>query len=264
MTLKTLPRSRTASGIAYVECGSGAECIILVHGVGMRLEAWGPQIEALSSCYRVMAIDLPGHGFSAPLASGAALPDFVAWFQRFLEETACGPANVAGHSMGALIAGGITAEAPGRIKRVALLNGVYRRSASARAAVLARADEIRSGDFDRVAPLARWFTQDDVGSTAYCLVQELLQNVDPVGYATAYGAFAAGDAVYADRLPGMACPALFLTGADDGNSTPEMSRKMATVAANGKAVIVGGHRHMVNLTAPGDVNDALFAWLASD
>jgi pimeloyl-ACP methyl ester carboxylesterase len=264
MTLRTLPRSSTASGAAYFECGGGDECIVLVHGVGMRLEAWGPQLETLSSRYRVVAVDLPGHGYSRPLTRGAQLPDFVAWFRLFLEEAAIKTVSVAGHSMGALIAGGIVAEAPRRIKRVALLNGVYRRSASARAAVQARASEIGSGDFDRVAPLARWFTRDDVGGAAYRLVRDLLQGVDPVGYATAYGAFATGDAVYADRLSGVTCPALFLTGADDGNSTPEMSRKMAAAAANGKAVIIDGHRHMVNLTAPDDVNQALFAWLASD
>jgi len=263
MTLTILPRSKTASGAAYAEFGTGEECLVLIHGVGMALEAWGPQIRTLARQHRVVAVDMPGHGQSMPLATGAQLPDFVAWFRRFLDDLACGPVNVVGHSMGALIAGGIAVEAPDLVRRVALLNGVYRRSAPASAAVLARASEIGSGDFDRVAPLARWFTEDEVRSDAYGLVRDLLQQVDPAGYATAYGAFAAGDSVYADRLAGVQCPALFLTGDGDCNSTSDMSRQMAAAVVHGKAVVVNGHRHMVNLTAPDEVNAALEVWLAS-
>ncbi len=41
-----------------------------------------------------------------------------------------------------------------------------------------------------------------------------------------------------------------------------MSRAMADLAPRGRAVIVPGHRHMVGLTAPETVNEALKAWLA--
>lgn len=39
-----LPRKVTEGGAAYFEAGAG-EDLILIHGVGMRLEAWKPQIE---------------------------------------------------------------------------------------------------------------------------------------------------------------------------------------------------------------------------
>ncbi|MDE3823008.1 alpha/beta hydrolase [Sinorhizobium meliloti] len=261
--LQTLPRSKTLSGAAYLERGEGAETLVLIHGVGMRIEAWQPQIDRLANDFRVVAVDLPGHGFSDPLEGAPELPVYVEWFRRFLEDIKAGPVNVAGHSMGALIAGGIVATAPEQLRRVALLNGVHRRGSEARKAVEARAREIGSGNFDRVAPLTRWFSENEEGTEAYRLVRELLQAVDPVGYALAYKAFASGDAVYAHCWPKVECPALFLTGDGDLNSTGAMARDMAAAARRGRAVVIEGHRHMVNLTAPEEVNRALADWLAS-
>ena len=259
--LQTLQRSRTPSGAAYLDRGAGEETLVLIHGVGMRIEAWAPQIDALADRCRVVAVDLPGHGFSSHLGKPAVLENFVAWFEGFLEELQAGPVNVAGHSMGALIATGIAATAPDKVRRVALLNGVHRRSPEARQAVEARADEIVSGVFDRKAPLDRWFSATEQDSNAYRLVRDLLQAVDPEGYATAYRAFATGDTVYSGCWPHVACPALFLTGDGDRNSTPEMAYEMASAAQRGRAVVIAGHRHMVNLTAPEEVNEALADWL---
>ncbi|MDX3929978.1 MAG: alpha/beta hydrolase [Shinella sp.] len=261
--LRTLPRSRTPSGAAYLERGEADEALVLIHGVGMRIEAWWPQIDRLAEECRVVAVDLPGHGFSDALDGLPELPRYVAWFRRFLEEIEAGPVNVAGHSMGALIASGIVATAPESVRRVALLNGVHRRGVGARKAVEARAREIATGDFDRAAPLARWFSPDEETTEAYALVRDLLRSVDPAGYAAAYTAFAGGDTIYADCWSQVECPALFLTGDGDLNSTADMARAMAAAARRGRAVVIDGHRHMVNLTAPDEVNRALAGWLAS-
>ncbi|MBX9457860.1 MAG: alpha/beta hydrolase [Rhizobium sp.] len=259
--LQTLQRSRTPSGAAFLDRGRGDETVVLIHGVGMRIEAWAPQIERLAEDFRVVAVDLPGHGFSAPLGAEPLLQNFVEWFDHLLDELGLEAVNVAGHSMGALVATGIVATAPEKVRRVALLNGVHRRSDAARAAVEARADEIMTGNFDREAPLARWFSEAEKNTEAYALVHELLGTVDADGYAAAYRAFATGDAVYSDCWPTVRCPALFLTGDGDLNSTPAMARDMAAATPQGRALVMEGHRHMVNLTAPDAVNEALHAWL---
>jgi len=234
---------------------------VLLHGVGMRAEAWQTQIAALSSAMRVIALDLPGHGDTPALAGSPDLRDFVAWFARVADELHLVRFSLAGHSMGALIAAGYAVTYPQRLQRLALLNAVYRRDAAARAAVLDRAAQIQNGSFDRTAPLARWFAPDEQQSAAYQAVQQFLQRVDKSGYAAAYRAFADGDAVYADDFARIRCPALFLTGADDQNSTAQMAQAMAEAAAQGRAVVINHHRHMVNLTAPEQVNRILLDWL---
>lgn len=263
MMLATPQRSRTRNGAAYLETGAG-EPLLLIHGVGMRLEAWGPQITALCDTHRVIAIDMPGHGESERIASDAKLDAFVAWLAAVIDELGLDSVNVAGHSMGALIAGGIAATQPHRVRRVALLNGVYRRSPDARAAVLARAAEISGGQIDYDGPLLRWFGEDNQRTDAYRLTRSWLSDVDPQGYATAYSAFAEGDALYADWWPSVRCPALFLTGADDPNSTSAMAMAMADATPHGYFRLIENERHMVNLTAPVAVNAILREWLARE
>lgn len=261
-TARGLPRSRTASGTAYHEAGRG-EPLVLIHGVGMRLEAWAPQISAFGRTHRVIAVDMPGHGESSKLPAASPLEAFVDWFGSFLDEMALDSANVAGHSMGALVAGGSAATFGRRIKRVAYLNGVYRRDPDAKAAVLARAAAIPLSGVDKEGPLLRWFGDDRQSAVARDLTRNWLSLVNPQGYATAYAAFAGGDATYADRWPDVHVPALFLTGSDDPNSTPQMAEQMASITPKGWARIVEGHRHMVNLTAPEIVNELLAEWLLS-
>jgi len=256
----TLPRHSTPSATTYVECGSGPP-LLLLHGVGMRAEAFAPQIKALAGKARVIALDLPGHGHTPALTKEPVLDDFVAWFIRTVDELGLEKISLAGHSMGALIATGFAALCTSRLHRLALLNGVHKRSPSARAAVLARADALRTGQFDRNAPLSRWFHADEHGAPAYQLAQHLLHTVDVAGYTAAYRAFARGDALYADCWPRIDCPALFVTGDGDTNSTPQMARQMADAAPNGRAVMIEGHRHMLNLTAPDEVNAILLEWL---
>ncbi len=246
--------------VAYIDVGEG-EPVVLIHGVGLKLDAWTPQIESLSRTHRVIALDMPGHGGSAPIEPGSMLPAFVEWLICALDDLGLDMANVAGHSMGALIAGGCAITAPERVRRVALLSAVHRRDEAASAAVRARAMEIAAGRLDRLAPLSRWFGADCRESEPYQQIAAWLREVDIEGYATAYGAFAEGDRVYADSWATVACPALFLTAELDTNSTPQMSQDLAAASQNGEACVIAGHRHMVNMTAPEAVNAALQHWL---
>lgn len=257
-----LCRRMTPDGTAYVEIGEG-EPLVLIHGVGMRLEAWIPQLASLGRTHRVIAVDMPGHGASAPLPRDSNLASFVDWIGAFLDELRPGRANLVGHSMGALIAGGAVATFSDRIRRVALLNGVHCRDAEAKASVLARAAAIPLTGVDIEGPLKRWFGDDDRAQKAGAPTRAWLAAMDREAYATAYSAFAEGDALYADAWPQVQCPALFLTGSHDPNSTPAMAHAMAKLAPHGYARIIEGHRHMVNLTAPDDVNLLLREWLAT-
>ena len=259
----TIPRrSETRSGTTYLAEGEGAP-LVLLHGVGLRAEAWAAQMTGLSAGQRVIALDMPGHGGSAPLREDARLPDFVAWCARTLDALGLDRVSLAGHSMGALIAGGMAAEHPDRLARVGLLCGVHRRTPEAAAAVQARAAALRRGERDSSGPLTRWFGTDPA-EPARALVRDWLDTVDGAGYATAYAAFATGDGLYADGWPGVRPPALFLTGALDANSTPAMARAMAAAAPRGRAVVIEGHGHMVPMTAPAAVNAALTDWLAEE
>ena len=251
-----------SSAPSGIDCGNG-EPVVLIHGVGLCADAWRPQIDLLSRTHRVIALNMPGHGKTGLLAPDARLPDYVKWLSQSIADIGIDAANVAGHSMGALIALGLAIEHPALVKRLAVLSGVHRRTSGERSAVLARAKGIARGRDAPEATLDRWFGNNAEHSGIRSQVKGWLASANRGGYAAAYQAFAEGDEVYADRLGEIACPALFLSGADDPNSTPAMARRMAGQVPSGKSTVIEGHRHMINLMAADAVNDALQEWLAT-
>ncbi|MFN3627461.1 MAG: alpha/beta fold hydrolase, partial [Parvibaculum sp.] len=73
--------------------------IVLMHGNPTWAYLYRKMIPGLlKTGRRVIAVDLPGHGFSAPLKASPDLPCFVAWFARLVDELGLEAVNVAGHS----------------------------------------------------------------------------------------------------------------------------------------------------------------------
>jgi flavin reductase (DIM6/NTAB) family NADH-FMN oxidoreductase RutF/pimeloyl-ACP methyl ester carboxylesterase len=252
---------RTWNGTAYIDRGRG-DPMLLIHGVGLNAEAWAPQIEAFAPGNRVIAIDMLGHGESAMAPADATLDAYVEQAATLIDELNLAGVTVVGHSMGGLVAIGLALAKPDRVARLAVLNSVYERGNEASAAVEARAAEISaggsSGDIEQ--PLSRWFGDEQSKSRA--AVRRMLQSVEPQGYAAAYRVFATSDRAFAGRLPQLAMPALFATGSDDPNSTAAMAQAMASATPRGKAAVLDGQRHMMNLTDPEATNTLIRNLLA--
>ena len=250
---------RKAGGIAWREAGLGPP-VLLIHGVGLNADAWEPQILALSARRRVIAVDMPGHGQSDPMPEGAGLDGYVTAIADLIDELGLSPVPVVGHSMGALIALGLALDHPSLVAALVALNAVYCRDPVARSAVEVRAAQLTGGAFEVAGPIARWYPDDPHGALAR-RTADWLHGVDPKGYAAAYRVFATADHAHEGRLGELACPALFLTGVSDPNSTPAMSERMAREAPHGSTVALPGARHMMHLTHPAEINSTISAFL---
>ena len=273
-----LPRRHSRSGIAYALGGSGGSAgapVLLLHGVGLSADCWQAQITALQAQWRVFALDLPGHGESAPFSDNSPqMSDFTAKIADFIESEIGEAVALVGHSLGALIALHTAARAPKWVRRAALLSPVYQRDDAAQRAVAQRAEELRHAqDTARRAALIdatlkRWFgdppAADAQEAAAAC--RHWLHRTPPAAYAAAYCVFAAAGAEAAP-LQNITQPLLYITGDADANSTAEMSRALAaksTASADARAEVVAGHAHMLQLTAAAQVNALLAQWLRAD
>jgi len=78
--------------------------VLLIHGTGASTHSWRDMMPLLAECYEVIAIDLPGHGFTQqPSAGGYSLDDMAASIQGLLAVMKLSPTIVIGHSAGAAI-----------------------------------------------------------------------------------------------------------------------------------------------------------------
>ncbi|MDG1375568.1 MAG: alpha/beta hydrolase [Yoonia sp.] len=250
MTWTIQPRSKSGD-LAYVETGSGP-LVVLIHGVGLRAEAWGAQIDGLARSHRVCAVDMLGHGESARLCGNPALADYSDAIAEIITE----PALVIGHSFGAMIALDMAARMPEKLRGAAALNGIYRRSPEAKQAVATRANSLDGRTVaDPTPTLDRWFGNDATPARIAC--EHWLRVVDPAGYRDAYRVFATEDGPTDAALRAIKCPSLFLTGAQEPNSTPAMSDQMAALAPFGQSITLAGAAHMMPMTHASEVNAIL-------
>lgn len=264
MIWTTRQRSEGPGELAHWSEGAGPP-LVLIHGVGLRAEAWGAMLPELAAHFTVYAVDMPGHGGS-PLKGASCLQDYTSRVAEFV--AALGePVAVAGHSMGALIALDLATRCPANLTSVGALNPVFERTPEAATAVRARAAMLAENRPSDPAPtLERWFGVDPQGAnaTAAEACRDWLTSADPKGYARAYSVFASENGPSRAALAAMQIQTLFLTGANDPNSTPDMAYAMAKHAPLGRALVVDDAAHMVPMTHPAQVAAALIAHAAKE
>lgn len=247
----TTRRRSDFGGLRAIRQGTGP-ALLLLHGVGLRAEAWNTQMDDLAGQFTVIAPDMPGHGESGPRHGMARLVSYTDAVAQALGE----PVLVAGHSMGAMIALDLAIRYPGRVRAVAALNAIYRRTPEARQAVQQRAASLDGVSIaDPQGTLKRWFGEGHPSESQAC--RQWLSTVDPAGYKAAYTVFAQEDGPPDTGLASLPCPALFMTGAQEPHSTPAMSQAMAERVDNGRAVIIPGAAHMMPMTHAAQVNAVL-------
>lgn len=267
LTAPAIVRGREIGLSGYLRVGSG-EPLLLIHGVGMNAGIWAPQIERLKRRFDVIALDLLGHGASPLPQEDAELTDFADQAISLLDHLRLASVLLVGHSMGALVAQEVALRAPERVRRLVSLNAVFRRPPELLKAVQERSAQLGPpGDSGAVAAtLARWFGDplapelQPVSAKA----RATLESVDPDGYRRTYRLFARADSAQADRLTGLAVPALFMTGSEDRNSTPAMSAAMAALVPEGQCVVLRGERHMMALASPDLVTARLEDFLCDE
>lgn len=101
----------------------GAPTAVLIHGNGAHAGWWEPILPWLAPGWRVVAMDLRGHGESEWAEPPRyRLVDYVADAVAVLDELAPGPVPLVGHSMGGRVAVQLAAMHPDRVSAIALLD----------------------------------------------------------------------------------------------------------------------------------------------
>ena len=108
------------------DAGQGP-CVLLLHGAGASTHTWRDILPDLARDHRVVAIDLPGQGFTTPCdAHRCDLEAISADIAALLSAEAVEPAMIVGHSAGAAIALRLALDLPRPPGAVVAINGALR------------------------------------------------------------------------------------------------------------------------------------------
>ena len=244
---------------------SEAPALLLIHGTGGSLHSWRDVAPLLAPHFHVVAIDLPGHAFTAAApATQMSLPGMAQALAGLLQQLGVAPAMVIGHSAGAALAtrlvldGLIAPRALVGINAALLpLHGlpglVFAPMARllAGAAIVPRLFAWRAQDTASVARLiAR--TGSTLDASGVALYARLVRNPGHVVGALAMMANWDLDPLFAD-LSRLATPLLLVVGTHDATLPPDQATRVAARVPGARVVRLPGLGHLAHEEQPQQV-----------
>lgn len=106
----------------YWEEGSGPKTLLFIHGFTGNVEEWYFQFEFFKKDYKVIAIDLRGHGFSEISQENFGIGDLSSDINRFLEKKGISEIILIGHSMGGMVAQHFALNHPDKVEKLVLVS----------------------------------------------------------------------------------------------------------------------------------------------
>lgn len=223
--------------------GSGKPVIAFINSLGTDFRIWDAVMAELGDAYAYVLHDKRGHGLSGtgtpPYSIETHAGDLIALLDHLKVEKAV----IWGLSVGGLIAQATYASRPDLVRGLVLSNTAHKIGTpemwNARIGTI-----LQNGLSGMIDPIMeRWFTPafrtDDNAVYAGCRAMLARQPVD--GYCGTCAAIR--DADYTDATTRIAVPTLCVVGDQDGSTSPDLVRSLATlIPASAYAEIVGcGH-----------------------
>jgi pimeloyl-ACP methyl ester carboxylesterase len=117
------PTQEVTIGDTFVRVSGQGFPLVFVHGFTTTSEFWKEQAEEFSKSYRVIRINLPGHGASpSPASRSYRIEDFVEDVARVFQHLSIDRAVLIGLSMGGIIAQKIAVKYPHLLEALVLVD----------------------------------------------------------------------------------------------------------------------------------------------
>lgn len=231
--------------------------LVFVHGSGGTHEIWKSQLARLSSEYRIVALDLSGHGRSADVATDDGPTAREGYVEDLLAVTEAVDGDVlVGNSLG----GAVVLSA--LLDRNPPVDAAVLAGSGAKLAVLDDLREWLAGDFDRAVEFLHGEDMffHDPDPRLDDLSRECMRAVDQ--RVTERDFLASHTFDERDRLDAVPVPTLALTGEYDRLTPPTYHEYLAEHVPAGEWTTVPDAAHLSMLEAPDRFNEALREFIA--
>src|SRR5262245_8867552 len=131
LTTATAAQAATVDGatIHWTSTGNGRQTLVLVHGWTCDESSWKEQVPTLSKSYRVITLDLPGHGKSG-MPKTFSMEVFARAIEAVRAEAKVDKAVLAGHSMGTPVIRKYALMYPDRVSALVIVDGLIQLAAN--------------------------------------------------------------------------------------------------------------------------------------
>jgi pimeloyl-ACP methyl ester carboxylesterase len=263
--------------INVVELGEGPP-ILFVHGLSGSWQNWLEQLPVFASDHRVVAIDLPGFGYSPMPTHKITISGYARALDGVMDVLGIDAAAVVGNSMGGFVATELAIAFPQRVERLVLAApaGIssYGNRIGLRWARIARAARpLLSAQMGWLAAHAdavtQWPRLRDVvmHDIAYrpaklpaALAAEQLRGAGKPGFVEALEACLHYD--FRDRLPEIVCPTLVVWGNRDRVIPVRDADVFMELIPSARKVILADTGHIPMLERPSYFNQLLEQFLS--
>ena len=280
---RDLSRFVTAAGLRWhvqhaPHPDPAALTVLLLHGTGASTHSWRDLIPLLQPQVAVLALDLPGHGFSAmpqgdAVAELCSLPGMARGVAALLQTLGIAPATVVGHSAGAAVACRMALDgllAPARLVSVngALLplDGWAGQFFSPLAKLLVKAPLVpelfswRAAQSDVLQKLLDG-TGSHLDTEGQALYRQLIANPGHAGAALAMMAHWDLHTLARD-LPALRTPLTLVVGAQDVIVPPQVAYRVAALLRQQSprpVQVLAGLGHLAHEEQPGAIAPLVLA-----
>jgi magnesium chelatase accessory protein len=264
-------RMVSAGGVDWhVQIMGDGPPLLLLHGTGASTHSWRDLAPLLAARFRVVAPDLPGHGFSAVRdARAQSLPGMSRAISALSDALDITPEVVVGHSAGAAILARLALDRAMAPKRIVALNGAlspFEGVAGRILPTMAKAlflNPVTPRYFawsasDRAVRRLLAGTGSRIDARGVALYARLMRN--PAHVAGALGMMAHWDLhALLSELPRLDAPLELIVAENDRTVPPDGARRLAPRLHDARVHSVPGLGHLAHEEAP-----ALFARLIFD
>lgn len=220
----------------------GAPAILLLHSLGTTMEIWAPQWPVLARQYRVVRMDLRGHGLSGATPGDYSMASLAADAVAALDSLDIEAAHVAGVSIGGRLCLELAAHHPDRVLSIIPCDTSFISGPPER--WITRMEGVRNGGMAAVqdAVMANWVIDPSLASSR-ALLRMLLRS-DPVGY------LGCSAALRDATMPGpITCPTTVVVGEADPSSPVAKSQEIHAAIPGSRLVVIPNASHIPNFEA---------------
>ncbi|MBS0517907.1 MAG: alpha/beta fold hydrolase, partial [Proteobacteria bacterium] len=224
-------------------------------------------VPLLGAGYRVLRLDMRGHGGSEPVEGDYTMDALAADVKGALDVLEIKKVHFIGLSIGGMIGQGFALACPDRLHSLTLCDTQPGTPPGSAGAWDERKQAVRkSGTVSVLADgtMDRWFTPEfkRVNPARWREIRDTISNTMPAGFLGCAAAIQTFD--YENWLPTIKAPTLVICGDEDPGTPPDRNKLIASKIPGARYEGIANARHLPNVERPEQFNRVMMSWLAAN